>query len=186
MAVTTTISKGLAIKFKDQPWVVTDSQFVNPGKGSAFTKAKLRNLKTDQIIENTFKSGEAVELLDTIRKKCQYLYSDSSDYHFMDNENYEQFSLDEKAIGESKQFMLDGTECYVLFIEGLPISVQLPPKMDFKVISAPPGFKGDTATGGSKECTIETGAMVKVPLFIEEGDMIKINTETGEYVSKAN
>ncbi|MBD3360633.1 elongation factor P, partial [Candidatus Peregrinibacteria bacterium] len=153
--------------------------------GSAFTRTKLKNLKTDQVIENTFKSGEAVELADIIRKKCQYLYNDGNEYYFMDNVNYEQFSLNKEAIGEAAKFLLEGTECYALHIDGKPVSIQLPPKMDFKVVSTTPGVKGDTATGGSKECTIETGATIKVPLFIKEDDIIKINTEDGTYVSKA-
>lgn len=185
MPKTTNIIPNIAIEFKGQPWVVIKTQFENPGKGQAFTKAKMRNLKTGQVLENTFKSGEAVELVETARKKCQYLYSDSNEYHFMDNENYEQFTLSEEAIGEYKNFMLDGSDCYALYIGGAPISIQLPPKMDFKVIETVPGVKGDTAQGGSKDCTIETGATVKVPLFIKEGELITVNTESGEYVGKA-
>ena len=185
MPTTTDIKQGIAINFKGQPWLVVTAQFVNPGKGSAFTRTKLKNLKTEQVIENTFKSGEAVELADTIRKKCQYLYNDGDEYHFMDNEDYEQFSINKSALGEAAEFLLDGTECYALHIEGNPASIQLPPKMDFKVISTTPGVKGDTATGGSKDCVIETGKTIKVPLFIKEGEVIKVNTDDGTYVSKA-
>ena len=185
MPTTTSIYQGLAITFRDQPWIVIGTQFVNPGKGAAFTRAKMRNLKTGQVLENTFKSGEAVEVADVNRKKCQFLYKDGNEYHFMDNENYEQFSLNSEAIGENNKYLIDGTECYALHIDGNPVSVQLPPKMDFKVISTTPGVKGDTATGGSKECIIETGAKIKVPLFIKEGEIIKVNTEDGSYVSKA-
>lgn len=185
MTMTTSISKGLAIRFKDQPWLITKTDFVSPGKGTAFTRTKLKNLKTDQVIEVTFKSGESIEEIETIRKRCQYLFSDGSNFHFMDNETYEQFSLSKESIGDADKFLLDGTECYALHIEGTPVSIQLPPKMDFKVISTTPGVKGDTATGGAKECTIETGAIIKVPLFIKEGEMIKVNTEDSTYVSKA-
>ncbi|MFH1284291.1 MAG: elongation factor P [Candidatus Peregrinibacteria bacterium] len=185
MPVTTTLRQGMAITFKNAPWLIISAQFVNPGKGCAFTRTKLKNLKTGQAVENTFKSGEAVELADVTRKKCQYLYNDGANYHFMDNENYDQFSLDKEALGDSTKFLLEGTECYAMHIEGKPVSVQLPPKMDFKVISTTPGVKGDTATGGSKDCEIETGKTIKVPLFIKEGDTIKINTEDGTYVSKA-
>ena len=184
MATTTDIKQGIAILFKSQPWMITQAQFVSPGKGSAFTRAKLRNLKSEQIVEHTFKSGEAVEVIDVLRTKCQFLYKDGEGFHFMDNENYEQFALQKSAMGDNEKYLLDGTECYAMYIEGIPVSVQLPPKMDFKVTSAPPGVKGDTATGGSKEATIETGATVKVPLFIKEGDIIKINTDDGSYVSK--
>ncbi len=185
MTMTTSISKGLAIRFKDQPWLITKTDFVSPGKGTAFTRTKLKNLKTDQVIEVTFKSGESIEEIETIRKRCQYLYSDNANSYFMDNETYEQFSLSKETIGDAAKFLLDGTECYALHIEGTPVSVQLPPKMDFKVISTTPGVKGDTATGGAKECTIETGAIIKVPLFIKEGEVIKVNTEDSTYVSKA-
>jgi len=185
MATTTNIVKGIAIKFKNQDWLVTESQFVNPGKGSAFTRTRLKNLKRDQSVEHTFRSGEAVELIDTQRKKCQFLYKDNDGFHFMDNETYEQFSMEKENIGNGDKFLIDGTECYALYIEGIPSSIQLPPKMDFKVIQAPPGVKGDTATGGSKDVTIETGASIKVPLFIKEGETIKVNTDDGNYVSKA-
>ncbi len=185
MASTTNIVKGIAINFKHGNWLVIDAQFVNPGKGSAFTRTKIKNLKTDQVIEHTFRSGESVELVDVVRKKSQYLYNDNENFYFMDNENYEQFSLAQSAIADNKKFLVDGTDCYTLYIDGNPISIQLPPKMDFKVIQTPPGVKGDTATGGSKECTIETGAKIKVPLFIKEGEIIKINTDDGSYVSKA-
>lgn len=185
MASTTDITKGLVILYKDNPWLIIEAQFVNPGKGSAFTRSKLKNLKTEQVVENTFRSGEAVETLDTVRKKCQYLYTDGADYFFMDNESYEQFQLAAAVIGDASKFLIDGTECFALYIEGVPVSVQLPPKMAFTVISTPPGVKGDTATGGSKEAEIDTGTMVKVPLFIKEGEKIMVNTDDGSYVGKA-
>ncbi len=185
MTATTHIVQGIAIFFNHNNWLVTEAQFVSPGKGSAFTRAKLKNLKTGQVIENTFRSGESVEVIDVVRNKCQYLYSVNSAYHFMDNETYEQFELDEELIGNNKKFMIDGSECYAMYIDGNPVSIQLPEKMDFKVTSTPPGVKGDTATGGSKEAVIETGAVIKVPLFIKEGETIKVNTVTSDYVSKA-
>ncbi len=185
MASTTNIVKGLTLSWKHGNWLIVDAQFVNPGKGAAFTRCKLRNIKTDQVVENTFRSGEAVETVETQRKKCQYLYNDGSEYHFMDNDSYEQFSFPEATIGDAKRFLLEDTECYALYIEGTPVSIQLPPKMTFTVISAPPGVKGDTATGGSKDVEIDTGAKVKAPLFISEGEKIIVNTEDGSYVSKA-
>ena len=185
MTPTTNIIQGMAINYKNGNWLIVQAQFVSPGKGSAFTRAKLKNLKTGQVIENTFRSGEAVESIDVVRNKCQYLYSDNSSYNFMDNETYEQFSLDAEVIGDNKKFMIDGIECYAMYIDGIPVSIQLPEKMDFKVVSTPPGVKGDTATGGSKEAELETGAIIKVPLFIKEGEIIKVNTLSSEYVSKA-
>ncbi len=185
MPTTTNIVPGIAIEFKNQPFLVISTQFENPGKGQAFTRAKLKNLKTGQVLENTFKSGEAVPLVDTARKKCQFLYNDGDTYNFMNNETYDQFTLSTEQIGDQKKFLIDGTECYALYIEGNPISIQLPPKMDFTVTSTTPGVKGDTATGGSKDCEIETGAVIKVPLFIKENEKITVNTETGTYVGKA-
>lgn len=185
MSTTTSIVKNLAISWKHGNWLIIDAQFVNPGKGAAFTRAKLRNLQTGQVVENTFRSGEAVETIEVVRQKCQYLYNDGANYYFMDNENFEQFSLETAAMGDSPRFLIDDTECYVMYIDGTPISIQLPPKMAFTVISTPPGVKGDTATGGSKEATIDTGTVIKVPLFIKEGEKIMVNTDDGSYVSKA-
>ncbi|PKL36284.1 elongation factor P [Candidatus Peregrinibacteria bacterium HGW-Peregrinibacteria-1] len=186
MATTTNITQGLAVKYKNQDWIVSFAQFVNPGKGAAFTRAKLKNLKTGQVVENTFRSGESIETIDVVRNKCQYLYNDSSDFYFMDNETFEQFALSADIIGDQKDFLLDNTECYSLYIDGTPMSIQLPPKMTFTVISTPPGVKGDTATGGSKEAIIDSGATIKVPLFIKEGERIIVNTEDRSYVSKDN
>lgn len=185
MPSTTSIKKGIAINFKGQSWLIIDDTHVHPSRGSAFTRARLRNLKTGQILEETFRSGEAVELADTSRRKCQYLYKDGSTYHFMDNENYEEFYLEEEALVDAKNFLLEGTQCYALHIDNNPVSIQLPPKMEFKITEAPPGLKGDTAQGGSKECTIETGTKIKTPLFINEGDIVLVNTETSEYAGKA-
>lgn len=184
MSSTTDLKQGLTILHKGNPWLIAVAQFVNPGKGSAFTRAKLRQLKTGQVVEHTFKSGEAVELVDVVRTKCQYLYNDGENYNFMDNETYEQFALDKESIGDATKYLVENTECYAMYIDSIPVSIQVPPKMTFKVISAPPGYKGDTATGGSKDATIETGATIKVPLFIEEGDLIMVNTAEGNYVSK--
>jgi elongation factor P len=163
MSSTTDLKQGLTILHKGNPWLIAVAQFVNPGKGSAFTRAKLRQLKTGQVVEHTFKSGEAVELVDVVRTKCQYLYNDGENYNFMDNETYEQFALDKESIGDATKYLVENTECYAMYIDSIPVSIQVPPKMTFKVISAPPGYKGDTATGGSKDATIETGATIKVP-----------------------
>lgn len=185
MSSTTHIVKGIAIHFKHGNWLVTDAQFVSPGKGSAFTRTKLKNLKTGQAIEHTFRSGESVETIDVQRNKAQYLYSDASDYHFMETDTYEQFALSADAVGDMKKYLLDDTDCYILKIDGNPISVQVPAKMEFTITSTPPGEKGNTATGGNKEAVLETGLVIKVPLFLKEGEKIIINTENDTYVSKA-
>jgi len=185
METTTNIIKGITIAWKHGNWLLVDAQFVNPGKGSAFTRCKLKNLKTGQVIENTFRSGEKVDVVETVRKKAQYLYNDGTDYHFMDNESYEQFSLSAESLSNNIQYLIDDIECYALYIENQVVSIQLPAKMEFTVTSTPPGCKGDTATGGSKEAVIETGKVIKVPLFIKEQEKIIVNTEDGSYAGKA-
>ena len=137
MPTTTSITKGLAIIHKNQNWLVVEAQFVNPGKGAAFTRCKLKNLNTGQTVEHTFRSGEAVELIEAKNLKCQFLYKDGSGYHFMDNDTYEQFTLQEDAVGDGTKYLIDGTECYALHIDGTPVSIQVPAKMTFEINKQP-------------------------------------------------
>jgi elongation factor P len=183
---TSDFKKGLAIKYGGDTYIVISYQFVNPGKGSAFTRTKIKNVKTLKVNEVTFKSGENIEAANMEYRRCQYLYNDGREYNFMDNVNYEQFAMPAELVGDQGQFMMDGGEVITVFVDNKPVSLQLPPKMDFKVTEAQPGVKGDTATGGTKPVTIETGAKVNVPLFIKEGEYIRVNTETGEYVERVN
>jgi len=183
---TSDFRKGLAIKYNNETYVLVNYQFVNPGKGSAFTRAKMKNVKTLKVVEVTFKSGESIEEANMEYRKCQYLYTDGTEYYFMDNNSYEQFSMSKEIIGEQSEYLMDGGELTVVFIDERAVGIQLPPKMDFKVTEAPPGEKGDTATGGTKLVTIETGAKVAAPLFIKEGDRIRVNTDTGEYVERVS
>lgn len=182
---TSDFKKGLAVKYNNETYVIVGYQFVNPGKGAAFTRAKMKSVKTGKNVEVTFKSGEEVPEANMENKRCQYLYKDATDYTFMDNNTYDQFTIPNEMIGEDADFLIDGTEVMVVFVDENPASVQLPTKMDFKVISAPPGEKGDTATGGTKPVVIETGATINAPLFIKEGDVIRVNTEMHEYVERA-
>lgn len=149
-------------------------------------RTKLKNLIDDSVLEKTFLAGESFEFADIERKRCQYLYKDSNDAFFMDNETFEQFTLPVSQIEDSLRFMKDDIEVYVMLYENRPIGIQPPVKAALKVIETTPGVKGDTATGGSKLATVETGAVVNVPLFVKEGEKILINTETGEYVGRAN
>lgn len=183
---TSDFRKGLAIKYNGETYVITGYQFVNPGKGAAFTRAKLKNVKTLKVVEVSFRSGEQIEEANMAYKKCQYMYNDGSSYNFMDNTSYEQFEMPADMVGELGAYMMEGGDVTVVFVDDQPVGLQLPPKMDFTVMEAPPGNKGDTATGGTKQVTIETGAKVNVPLFIKEGDKIKVNTDTGEYVERVN
>lgn len=181
---TSDFKKGLPIKYKGETYIVANYQFVNPGKGAAFTRTKLKNVKTGKVLEVSFRSDEQVEEANMENKRCQYLYNDGSEFHFMVNDTYEQFALPADMVGDQADYMMDGGNVQMVFVDGQPVSLQLPPKMDFKVIDSPPGEKGDTATGGTKLVTIETGAKVAAPLFIKEGDKIRVNTETGEYVER--
>lgn len=182
---TSDFKKGLAVKYNQETYVIAGYQFVNPGKGAAFTRAKLKSVKTGRTVEITFKSGETVEDANMEYHRCQYLYSDGSEFFFMDNASYDQFGISAEMVGDQSDFLIDGTEVVVVFVDDSPATLQLPTKMDFKVISAPPGEKGDTATGGTKPVQIETGATISAPLFIKEGDRIRVNTETHEYVERA-
>ncbi len=181
---TSDFTKGLAIKYNGETYIIAQYNFVNPGKGAAFTRTKLKNAKTGKVIEVSFRSGEQIEEANVEYKKCQYLYNDGSNLALMDNTSYEQFELPMDNVGDATNYLLDGCEVIVVSIDGKPFAIQLPTKMDFLVTEAPPGDKGDTATGGSKHVTIETGAKISAPLFIKEGDRIKVNTDTGEYVER--
>ena len=181
---TSDFTKGLPIKYNNETYVIVSYQFVNPGKGTAFTRTKIKNAKSQKVIEVTFKSGENIEEANVEYRKCQYLYNDGKDFYFMDNGNFEQISISAENIGDMSDYMMDGTEVTCVYIDSKPFTIQLPPKMEFEVVDSPPGEKGDTATGGSKHVTIKTGAKVSAPLFIKEGDVIRVNTSTGEYVER--
>jgi len=185
MLSTSEFKIGSAIKYNNEQWMITGYQFVNPGKGAAFVRTKLKNLKSGKVLEVTFKSGEKVEEVDLMYRTLQYLYKDANAYYFMD-QDYNQHFLTNEIIGERSKFFKENMEVKGIVIEDNLSDIVLPMKLDFKVIEAPPGVKGDTATGGSKPIVIETGATINAPLFIKEGDVIRINTETEEYVERVN
>ena len=181
---TSDFRKGNPIKYNNETWLIADFQFVNPGKGAAFTRTKLKNIKTGKALEVSFKSGEQVEEADLQYRRSNYMYNDGTDYYFMDNKTFDQFSIPKELLGDYADLLVENSEATVVFVDQAPCSIQLPPKLDFKVISAPPGEKGDTATGGTKPVVIETGATINVPLFIKEGDMVRINTDSHAYVER--
>jgi elongation factor P len=186
MADTTAIKNGLYMMFKDAVHIVSEFQHVNPGKGSAFVRVKLKNIQTGKTLENTFKSGEAIEVVNLDRSNMQYLYQDSSGYNFMDNSTYEQVAIPTEAIGDMGEYLTEGLEVIVLSTNGSILSVELPKKLTFEVVEAEPAVKGDTASGNvKKEVTLETGKKLAVPLFINQGDKVVVNTESGEYVERA-
>lgn len=181
----TDIRTGTIVKISGDPYLVVWNQFNRKQARKPVMRTKLKNLINGAALDKTFLAGENFEFADVENKKCQYLYRDSGEASFMDNETFEQFSLPVDQIEGTLPYLKDDTEVYVTFYEGKPIGVQPPIKVTLMVVETPPGVKGDTATGGSKPAKLETGSTVTVPLFINEGDSIVVNTETGEYVSRA-
>lgn len=180
------IKTGKVIKINNQPYIVTKTDHHKMGRGGAVLKTKLRNLIDGRVLEQTFQGVQQAEEAETETKKANFLYKDASDAYFMENESYEQFTLAIEDLGDQTKFLKDGTEVSVLYFEGKPVTIQLPIKMEFKVVSAPPGIKGNSAGNVNKQVEIETGATISVPMFVEEGDIIRINTDSGEYVERAN
>lgn len=176
---------GLKIMQDGDPCSIIANEFVKPGKGQAFNRVKIRNLKTGRVIERTFKSGESVEAADVLEVELQYLYNDGEFWHFMDSESYEQYSADAKAVGEISKWLKDQASCTVTLWNGTPIIVEPPNFVTLSITETDPGLKGDTSGGGGKPATLETGAVVRVPLFIQSGETIKVDTRSGEYVSRA-
>ena len=156
---------------------------MKPGKGGAFGRTKLKHMRLGKVIDNTFRSGEKVDLVDFEDKHMQFLYKDDR-YHFMDTETYDQVSLSEDEVGDAREFLKENTEVHVLYIDGSPTAVELPNFVDLVISKTEPGVRGDTAQGGTKPATLETGAAVQVPLFLNEGDIIRIDTRTGEYLAR--
>ena len=180
------IDKGMFLLIKNEPHLVVEREFVNPGKGSAFVRLKLKNLITGQVLRETMKTPDNVEEATVTEKNCQYLYADSESYHFMDNDSFEQFTVPFTGFEEIKFFMMEGDTYKVVIWDEKPIDVKIPYKMIYTVTQASEGVKGDTVTKTTKPVTIETGLVVRVPLFIKEGERIMINTETKEYVERVN
>jgi elongation factor P len=173
------------ILWNNEPWVIVEFQHVKPGKGGAFVRTKLKNLITNRVLEETFRSGEKFPEPDLEKKQMQYLYADDL-YHFMDQENFEQIEFNEEYVAEVKKYLKE-TEVYsVLFFKGKPIAVEPPMFMVLEVKETVPGVKGDTAQGGSKPATLETGVVVNVPLFIDEGEKIKIDTRQNKYIERVD
>ena len=175
---------GLKVMLDDNPCNIVENEFVKPGKGQAFNRVRLRNLKTGRIIEKTFKSGESLPAADVIELEMQYLYNDGEFWHFMDPKSFEQHAAGETAVTDAKQWLKEQDTCIVTLWNNTPLSITPPNFVTLKIVETDPGLKGDTASGGSKPATLETGAMVRVPLFVDQDEIIKIDTRTGEYVSR--
>lgn len=175
---------GANIQLDGDPYTVTWSQHSKQARSAGVMRTKLKNLLTGNTIEKTFQGSDKIYEADLARGRVNYLYKDEDNLYFMNNETYEQFSMPVGSIGENIKFMKEGEDVDVLYFEGNPVNISLPTKISLKVIQAPPGVKGDTAQGGSKQITLETEVVINAPLFIKEGDIVRVNTETGEYVER--
>jgi elongation factor P len=181
---TSDLRKNLKILIEGEPYIVIEAQFVKPGKGGAFTRTKMRNMLTGNVIDRTFRSGEKFEPADLMEQTLQFMYAEEGMYHFMNTESYEQIEISEGLLGDDRLFLIDNLKVSVLFFNARPIGITLPNFIEAEVTEAEPGIRGDTATGATKPAVISSGARVNVPLFINEGEWIKVDTRTGEYIER--
>lgn len=175
---------GLRIIIDSDPCIIVENEFVKPGKGQAFNRVRIKNLKTGKTVDKTFKSGENVEAADVMDTDMQYLYADGEFWHFMVPDTFEQYAADEKAIGDAKNWLTEQDVCQVTLWNNTPLIVAAPNFVELEITDTDPGVKGDTASGGVKPATLSTGAVVRVPLFVDQGEIIKVDTRTSEYVSR--
>ena len=181
---TNEFKSGLKIILDNDPYTIVENEFVKPGKGQAFNRVKVRNLINGRVIERTFKSGESVESADVMEVEMQYLYNDGQFWYFMDPKSYEQVSAEASAVGDNDKWLKEQDMCLLTLWNDTPISVLPPNFVELAIIETDPGLKGDTSGGGGKPATLETGAVVRVPLFVQNEEIIRVDTRTGEYVSR--
>jgi elongation factor P len=184
MISTSDFRKGRKIEYKGAPHEIVDFQHHKMGRGGAIVRTKLKNLKTGSIFDDSFKGGEKFEVPNLEEKSMQYLYNDGDHYYFMDNETFEQMPLTEDQLGDAKKFLIENMVAKILLYSGSPLAVELPIFVELKIEKTDPGFKGDTASGGSKPAILESGVTVKVPFHLNEGDVIKVDTRTAEYIER--
>jgi elongation factor P len=175
---------GLKVMLGGDPCSILENEFVKPGKGQAFNRVKLRNLKTERVWERTFKSGESLDSADVIDRDMEYLYNDGEFWHFMEPETYEQYQADKNAVGDASQWLKEQDRCEVTLYNDSPLSITPANFVELEVVETDPGLRGDTASGGNKPATLSTGAVVRVPLFLSQGEIIRIDTRTGDYVGR--
>jgi elongation factor P len=183
---TSELRKGLKIEVDGEPFEIIDFQHVKPGKGSAFVRTSIKSLLTGRVLQPTMKSGDKVGKPDIEEREMQFLYKQGDDFYFMDNKNYEQTFIGEGVLGEAKNFLIENITASILFYNGKAIGVSLPNSVDMKVVKCDPGMKGDTVSGALKPATLESGYQVNVPLFINEGDVLKIDTRDGKYLTRVS
>lgn len=179
------IRSGMKLIIDNDPCVVVDNEFVKPGKGQAFNRLRYRNLKTGRVIERTYKSGDSILAADVVEIDAQFLYGDGADWHFMASDTFEQYAVSDSAVGDTKQWLSEQAQCKITLWNGQPILIVPPTFVNLKIVETDPGVRGDTSGGGGKPAKLESGATVRVPLFVQEGEIIKVDTRTGTYVSRA-
>jgi elongation factor P len=184
MATTADIRNGLTVEMDGQLFVIAEFQHVKPGKGGAFVRIKLKNVRTGRVIERTLNAGASIEIVRLDSRDMQYLFHDETGYTFMDQENFEQISLTEEIVADQKKWLMDGEICRVMFHGDTPLTLEVPFFMELKVTETAPGVRGDTVSGSGKPAILETGAAIQVPFFIEQGDTIRVDTRTGEYLDR--
>jgi len=181
---TSEFRNGLKIEIDGEPYVIVEFQHVKPGKGGAFVRTKMKSLKSGNVIDRTFRSGEKVDVPELEEKTMQYLYAADKDRVLMDTSTYEQISMSEKQLGDSVNYLKENMEIKVLYFKGQPINIDIPMFVELKIARTDPGVRGDTASGGSKPATLETGAVVKVPFYLNEGDIVKVDTRSGIFIER--
>lgn len=186
MASTNDLKNGLVLNIENQLWAVIEFQHVKPGKGPAFVRTKLKNVITGKVVDKTFNAGVSVEVADVDKRDMQYLYQDGDNWIFMDLKDFDQYSLSSELVGDNAQWMLENQEAIVAIYENNPIYLELPANVELTVTYTEPGLQGDRSSAGSKPATLETGAEIKVPLFIETGTKIKVDTRDGSYLGRIN
>ncbi len=186
MGSTTDIRKGVVIRQNNDLFVVVEFQHINPGKGAAFVRTRMKSLANGKVIENTYKTAETVDIVQVNFQTMQFLYKAGDNYAFMNTNNYEQIEMNGDLVGDDGKYLKEGVECIIGVYEEMPVSIQLPKKIQYKVVTAPPAVRGDSASGNvTKEAIMENGLVVYVPIFIKEGEEILVNTETGDYSARA-
>ena len=184
MATTADIRKGLTLQMEGQLFQVVDFQHVKPGKGGAFVRMSLRNLRNGRVIDRTLNSGASIETVRIEGRDMQFLYHDGDEYHFMDQESYEQVTLGDEMVGENSIWMKEGIVCRISYLDSIPLSMEVPNFLELEITQTAPGVKGDTVSGSGKPATLETGAVVQVPFFVDQGDVIRVDTRTKEYLDR--
>ena len=181
---TSEFRSGLKILIDKDPCIIVENEFVKPGKGQAFNRVRIRNLKTGKVVDKTFKSGESVEAADVMDTEMQFLYADGEFWHFMVPDTFEQYAADASAVGDAQDWLSDGDMCQITLWNNSPLIVEPPNFVELEIVETDPGVKGDTASGGVKPAKLSTGAVVRVPLFVDQGEVIKVDTRSKEYVSR--